>query len=264
MPKRKAFSGYGHGGYGRYGGYERFGTRDMHETRVNRAFEQPLQLMRCRYYPKILMWQLRVSSSSGHGYYTLHFTPDSGSCECPDFERRQKPCKHMLCVLLRILKLRDKQYTTVTQVGKSFPHITERFLALFGPRIPSPNVNPTNSSSSSSKPVGTATTIDSQSEGKAEEAKSEGKREVKETNDDVLNEETEILEEETCIICLLDFYPDKEQETIMQCTSHCQRWLGHRNCLNHWFQKSSLCPLCKGKQQPQSSSSSSQTSSIRS
>jgi len=33
--------------------------------------------------------------------------------------------------------------------------------------------------------------------------------------------------------CLLEFQPSAE--TIYKCSADCQRWLGHKECLDHWF-----------------------------
>jgi hypothetical protein len=189
-------------------------SSDPHGDRVTRAFEQQLRLLQCKYYPKSAKWELRISSSTGGGYYDVMFNKKKGTCSCPDFERRRRPCKHMLCVLLRILKLKNHQFTTITQVGKSYDQITPAFLALFHRdedeerNAHAKDENPVASSSTGVAPLS--------------------------------------VEEETCLICLLEFVPD--QTTISKCTSHCKRWLGHKECLDSWYQQSKSCPLCKGKQ----------------
>ena len=233
--------------YSHYYGYSRTGSG--HSDRVLRAFEQPLQLLQCRYFSKSERWELRVSSSTGHGFYELKFNSKSGTCNCPDFERRGKPCKHMLCVLLRILKLKDQEFTTKTQVGKSYNEITTTFLKLFH----------------HDKPV----EEDIESHGKKRKRKGSMKGEASVAKESPAKAETLVESklpssesapaadepEEMCIICLLEFHPSAE--TMSRCSADCQRWLGHKECLQSWFQKSSCCPLCKGIQQSAKSSSSS-------
>lgn len=90
-------SRYGYYGYGY--GYNRYSSssESQHNQRILRAFEQPLQLLRCRYFPNSSKWEIHISSSTGQGSYELNLTSKTGKCNCPDFERRHKPCKHMLC-----------------------------------------------------------------------------------------------------------------------------------------------------------------------
>lgn len=40
----------------------------------------------------------RVASSTGHGYYTVEKTRKGWACECPAFEERAAPCKHVWAV----------------------------------------------------------------------------------------------------------------------------------------------------------------------
>jgi len=215
----------------RYGRYYS-GSGDQHQDRVRRAFEQPLQLLQCKYFIKSKRWEIRVSTSTGVGYYELTFDPEGGSCSCPDFGRRGKPCKHMLCVLLRILKLKDTDFTSIEQVGESYDQITPTFLKLFHHE---------------------ATSLPSTNE-EGEEAKETVSEDEEHKKSETVNvkeekpkpEETP-TEEEMCLICLLEFIPN--EGTMSKCTSHCKRWLGHQECLNTWFQKSRCCPLCKGPQQ---------------
>ncbi len=215
--------------YGRYRNY--YSSSDPHYDRVVRAFEQPLRLLQCKYYPTSAKWELRISSSTGGGHYDIMFNHKKASCTCPDFERRGKPCKHMLCVLLRILKLKNKEFTTITQVGKSYDQITPAFLALFH--------HDGTSASSTTK------------DGKTESTKDEGLNGGTAATSDSKNAEEATadapVEEETCLICLLDFAPN--DETMCKCSSHCQRWLGHKECLDSWFRQSKQCPLCKGIQE---------------
>jgi hypothetical protein len=251
--------GYSYGNYG--------SSRSQHDQRILRAFEQPLQLTQCRYFPRSQKWELHVSSSTGRGFYELTFSTDSGGCTCPDFERRGKPCKHMLCVLLRVLKLKDQEFTSVKQVGKSYEEITSTLLRLF---------HHDRSVEDEEQELGdeAQTTTRKRKRGKGKEAKTKKKGKKGESSPEPLPAEgksstavdsaTTVLEKETpaeeeheemCIICLLEFKPNAEM--IVKCTADCQRWLGHKECLKAWFDKSSLCPLCKGVQKKASSSSSS-------
>jgi hypothetical protein len=254
------------GGYSYYHGYSR--TGDAHNDRILRAFEQPLQLMQCRYFPKSAKWELQVSSSTGSGGYELNFNQKSGSCNCPDFERRKRPCKHMLCVLLRVLKIKDQEFTTVTQVGKSYDEITATFLRLFHHQGPAeleeePEEEETGGKKKRKrKTPAKKTTKKGAKAGTEEEQEDASKTEQKETAATTSSStaapavaEEQPAEEEMCIICLLEFQP--APETIYKCSADCQRWLGHKECLNAWFQKSNCCPLCKGIQRSTTSSSSS-------
>lgn len=222
-------------GYRGYYGYRNQG--DQHGDRVVRAFEQSLRLLQCRYFPKAKKWELRVSSSTGCGYYQVEFTSDSANCSCPDFERRGRPCKHMLCVLLRILKLKNKEFKTVKEVGKSYDQITPAFLALFHHEDASSKPELEGCSSDERKRK-----FDDEGNEKVEEAEA-GIEEP--NNSTTAPTPSEPQTEEMCLICLLEFVPD---DTMSKCSSHCKRWLGHKECLDSWFSKSKLCPLCKGPQ----------------
>ncbi len=226
--------------------YYRYGYRnqhDQHDDRVVRAFEQSLRLLQCRYFPKSQKWELRISSSTGSGYYQVEFTSESASCSCPDFERRGRPCKHMLCVLLRILKLKNKEFKTVKEVGKSYDQITPAFLTLFH--------HEELAAKSESKEIGSST---GKKKRKSKKTEDEPKPAVATTADESKTTEpvsSEPQAEEMCLICLLEFVPDG---SMSKCSSHCKRWLGHKECLDSWFSKSRLCPLCKGPQVCSSSS----------
>lgn len=210
-----------------------YGAKDQHADRIVRAFEQSLTLLRCVYHRVSQRWDLRISSSTGAGYYDLTLTAgkvksNTSTCTCPDFERRQKPCKHMLCVLLRILKLKQHDFTSVREVNKSYEQITEAFLRLFH--------------------------RDVQPEEDVKEAKGEQEVQESSTAEATSAAVTAVLEEEMCLICLLEFTPPAmpteggRGQDVVKCSSHCQRWLGHKECLNTWFLKSAFCPLCKGPQ----------------
>jgi hypothetical protein len=247
--------GYGYGNYG--------SSRSQHDQRILRAFEQSLQLTQCRYFPKSQKWELHVSSSTGRGYYELTFSTDSGSCTCPDFERRGKPCKHMLCVLLRVLKLKDQEFTSIKQVGKSYDEITSTLLRLFHHDRPVEGQENEEETTTGKRKRGKGKDAKTKKgkKGSTAETEAEEKGKISATAESVTTTQeekeapSEEEPEEMCIICLLEFKPNSD--TIVKCTADCQRWLGHKECLKAWFDKSSFCPLCKGVQKKTSSSSSS-------
>lgn len=244
--------------YGYYGyGYNRYSSssESQHNQRILRAFEQPLQLLRCRYFPNSSKWEIHISSSTGQGSYELNLTSKTGKCNCPDFERRHKPCKHMLCVLLRILKLKDHEFTSVKQVGKSYDEITTSFLKLFHhEEAPTPPSNDLLEDGTKKKKGRKRKAVTEEAEPiKIEQIPTDPNANnepiVDKENNPLPAEEAAPPTEEMCIICLLEF--QSNEENVMKCGSHCNRWLGHKDCLKTWFEKSILCPLCKGPQ-PQS------------
>ncbi|MDB5312627.1 MAG: transposase, family protein/SWIM domain fusion [Gemmataceae bacterium] len=49
----------------------------------------------------------RLPSQTGSGFYTVIVQGDETVCECPDFELRSKPCKHILGVRLYVKRQED-------------------------------------------------------------------------------------------------------------------------------------------------------------
>ena len=57
-------------------------------------------------------WQKGHLKSSGRSFYAVPSSTDSNrlylvdtrACDCPDFVRRQQPCKHVLAVRMAVLK----------------------------------------------------------------------------------------------------------------------------------------------------------------
>ena len=45
-----------------------------------------------------------VRSQSGNGWYTVEWKTEKWVCACPDYERRNKPCKHIYAVVF-VLRL---------------------------------------------------------------------------------------------------------------------------------------------------------------
>jgi hypothetical protein len=41
-----------------------------------------------------------VPSQSGNGSYTVILDDNDAACDCPDFELRDKPCKHIMAIRL--------------------------------------------------------------------------------------------------------------------------------------------------------------------
>ena len=65
-----------------------------------------------------------VPSQSGRGTYTVSRSMQGGfKCNCPDYELRQQPCKHVYAVMTMVLKWFDKQgnETTITIKKKVYP-----------------------------------------------------------------------------------------------------------------------------------------------
>ena len=56
-----------------------------------------------RVYPSIYL----VPSCSGRVFYTVHLAPRE-RCDCPDFERRQRACKHIVAATIKAAKVRGR------------------------------------------------------------------------------------------------------------------------------------------------------------
>ena len=65
-------------------------------------------------------WQ--VPSQSGHGSYIVTRYAEQFMCNCPDFETRQQPCKHVYAVEIKVLKWFDNKgnETEVTIKKKTY------------------------------------------------------------------------------------------------------------------------------------------------
>jgi len=50
-----------------------------------------------------------VPSQSGRGSYMVSYYGKDFKCNCPDYELRQQPCKHVYAVMIMVLKWIDKQ-----------------------------------------------------------------------------------------------------------------------------------------------------------
>jgi hypothetical protein len=238
------------------GEFWRYGLQKSAATqygdRVDRAFRQSLQLQQCHYYSRSHRWELRVLSSKGDDYYRVRFTPTGGSCTCHDFVRRRKPCKHMLCVLLRMLRLRDNTFTTVKQVGESYDRITDSLLALFHRQLPESAVDVA---------VGSVTQMESSKKRKRQKRRMDAVISIELDKEDNIVESNETTGSEPgpsqilgqCCICLLEC-GSVADPSLVRCTAACQRIMGHHDCLNNWFARSNKCPLYSGIQQGQSGS----------
>src|SRR5947209_12992703 len=55
-----------------------------------------------------------VPSQTGTGKYRVDYSPEKPSCECPDFELRREPCKHMFAVQF-VIKREQNADGTVTE-----------------------------------------------------------------------------------------------------------------------------------------------------
>jgi hypothetical protein len=232
----------------------------QHGERVNRAFNQPLHVQQCRYYSQSHRWELRVLSSNGYDFYRVRFNTSGGSCTCPDFSRRGKPCKHMLTVLLRILRLQDNKYTTIKQVGKSYDHITQSLLALYDKsgqsgqaQTPAPAAEV---SAACDEPVSAAqdkkkrkhkTDKDSITDVTATTSAVDPGAQQSSTTKVANAGAPEGQDADMCCICLMDFDPNIDN-TLTRCTADCKKLLGHHDCLQTWFVKSTKCPFCNGAQ----------------
>jgi hypothetical protein len=58
---------------------------------------------RAQIYFKDEFWH--VPSQSGAGWYKVLIDENDAVCNCPDFELRDKPCKHILAVKLLMSRL---------------------------------------------------------------------------------------------------------------------------------------------------------------
>jgi hypothetical protein len=56
-----------------------------------------------RVYPGVYS----VPSCSGETFYTVHLSPRE-RCDCPDYERHHKPCKHLYAAVVAAAKARAR------------------------------------------------------------------------------------------------------------------------------------------------------------
>ncbi len=240
-----------------------------HRVRINRAFHDPLQLSRCTFHSISHCWSFHVSSSRGVGYYDVWLCSPGADrasrCSCPDFVRRRKPCKHLLCVLLRILKLKNREFASVDEIGEEYPAIAVALGTLFG--LPDAAATEATEATEAAATEATVEAMPPEDMGKVIGSSEVG--DAAAAQESKAGEESVVVatlspptpaEEETCLICLLDFAPppivagcttSPDAHLYTRCNSICSRWLGHQECLSTWFARSNKCPLCKGNQQRQ-------------
>lgn len=68
------------------------------EARINRAKTQPLYVIWCD--PEELVYRVTGATNNIHNVSLMTY-----ACSCPDYTQRKQPCKHMLFVLLRRLRI---------------------------------------------------------------------------------------------------------------------------------------------------------------
>jgi hypothetical protein len=56
-----------------------------------------------------------VPSQTGHGKYAVIVTGDTAECNCPDFESRNQPCKHIFAVQHTIKRERSMMVETTPE-----------------------------------------------------------------------------------------------------------------------------------------------------
>src|SRR5258708_16238063 len=57
------------------------------------------------------IWQ--VPSQSGSGYYKVDLAGENPVCNCPDFELRNKPCKHVYAVAYAVVHQHNQDGSTI-------------------------------------------------------------------------------------------------------------------------------------------------------
>ena len=90
----------------------------------------------------------KVPSQSGNGSYVVN-TDDAPFCTCPDFERRQAPCKHTYAVQITIRREWRAYNATQDHEGEHFPVLLRELCDLIEqppqpgtgrPQLPLPDV----------------------------------------------------------------------------------------------------------------------------
>lgn len=65
----------------------------------------------------------RVKSQSGVGSYVVTLVGRTGNCECPDFQKRQQSCKHMIAARKFAKEATEKKETLFGDGGKKTPEM---------------------------------------------------------------------------------------------------------------------------------------------
>lgn len=90
---------------------------------MKRALGQPMYLIDAE-YKSLNEWYFTIQGYSGNSYETI-ITPNSMSCTCPDFQQRNKLCKHLYFIIARIAKDTDslkkiKEETNIFDINPDF------------------------------------------------------------------------------------------------------------------------------------------------
>lgn len=178
---------------------------------------------------------VKVKGSSGN-VYTIHVYSNDATCSCPDYTRRQQPCKHILFLFGRVCRSADVgRYLAGLPVShlRSQPvlhdmlddrvrHLREDGFLLHGPTGFALNYTniPTNE-----RPPGCTG----------------GRAAINPPDLPVVHRDLE--EGEECPIC---FEGMQKESALCQCRFSCGRWY-HSQCMSKWRQRSSQCPLCRAR-----------------
>lgn len=202
----------------------------MRSARVCRAMsQQHIQLLNAVHHTVSDEWALQISASSGYKHYNVIVSNHrTCSCTCHDYRVSHQLCKHLLYLLVRVVK-ETSIYGEVDRdrFQEYVPAIMNKLSSIFYSR--------------GYDTATTTTTNDS---------------EIKEEDDD--NSSTNILCD--CVICLTEV---ESQDELFTCTSTCKKPLGHIQCVQGWMKRNATCPLCRGHFVTRTSTSSSSSSSAR-
>lgn len=100
-------------------------------SRMKRALGQPMFLLSAE-YTHINIWNFIVQGYSGTDYNVI-LTPSKMECSCPDFQQRNKLCKHLYFIIGRVgkeKKLLEKlnETTNIFNIEPKFTNILTKRL----------------------------------------------------------------------------------------------------------------------------------------
>lgn len=184
------------------------------ESRLDRAFKQRIYLMNAEHIEVDNTFDYLVMGASGKPYHVGMGENSNIFCSCPDHTSNHKLCKHLLFLLIRVLRLsKDVVY-------KSY-FLKNGFLC-------------------------TPKTIEKCLEFATSKQCKNLIGLIEEYDYDGYVTQREIEEDDDCPICFETLYATKAtKETVIYCKSTCGKSV-HRTCFMKWANhKSSTCVYCK-------------------
>eukprot|EP00928_Gymnodinium_smaydae_P037032 TRINITY_DN25778_c0_g1_i2.p1 TRINITY_DN25778_c0_g1~~TRINITY_DN25778_c0_g1_i2.p1 ORF type:complete len:443 (-),score=70.53 TRINITY_DN25778_c0_g1_i2:62-1390(-) len=198
------------------------------DDRIERALSQRLYLLERRVGQDVgdtPQTTFMVMGSTGNVYEVLVGT--SPCCSCPDFQRRQSPCKHILFVWIRVLRL-DADDPRIWQKRLRVADVREVLERRRAPAVERGVHAPKDVKDRYKHTFG------SQEPQEEEEAPATSGRLRK------------MLDEDDCPICYEAMDSQEEARGLITYCSCCGSNL-HKDCMSRWQQasKNADCPICR-------------------